>query len=143
MPPVAVRQAMELQAEAERRKRADILASEGQRQSKVRAMQLLPTMRTQQQQLAQAHSALPCRSMWPRRASPRSSWRQRPHARTRSTAPRARLAGEGEGWRSVAEAWNKPLCLPTARQLKPPHTPLFSTCCLPQSAEGTGHLSRH
>ena len=35
LPPVAVRQAMELQAEAERRKRASILESEGQRQSKI------------------------------------------------------------------------------------------------------------
>ncbi|KDD75306.1 SPFH domain/Band 7 family protein, partial [Helicosporidium sp. ATCC 50920] len=34
-PPQAVRQAMELQAEAERRKRATILESEGQRQSKI------------------------------------------------------------------------------------------------------------
>lgn len=34
-PPTSVRQAMELQAEAERRKRADILQSEGQRQSKI------------------------------------------------------------------------------------------------------------
>ncbi|EFN52198.1 hypothetical protein CHLNCDRAFT_8146, partial [Chlorella variabilis] len=35
MPPAAVRNAMELQAEAERRKRAQILESEGQRQSKI------------------------------------------------------------------------------------------------------------
>lgn len=35
LPPAAVRQAMELQAEAERRKRASILESEGQRQSKI------------------------------------------------------------------------------------------------------------
>ncbi|KAI3432389.1 hypothetical protein D9Q98_003945 [Chlorella vulgaris] len=35
MPPSAVRNAMELQAEAERRKRASILESEGQRQSKI------------------------------------------------------------------------------------------------------------
>lgn len=37
MPPPSVRQAMELQAEAERRKRAQILESEGLRQSKINA----------------------------------------------------------------------------------------------------------
>ena len=34
-PPAGVRSAMELQAEAERRKRAQILDSEGQRQSRI------------------------------------------------------------------------------------------------------------
>lgn len=60
LPPTGVRQAMELQAEAERRKRAQVLESEGQRQSKIniaegkRAEVILASEASQQDQINRA-----------------------------------------------------------------------------------------
>lgn len=60
LPPTGVRQAMELQAEAERRKRAQVLESEGQRQAKIniaegnRAEVILASEASQQDQINRA-----------------------------------------------------------------------------------------